>query len=62
VARGVTQPEWSPDGRLLVAAGPTVGPLRLLGFPGGAVRELAGSGSPASSSAAPSWQPLRPRR
>jgi Tol biopolymer transport system component len=62
LVRGVTLPEWAPDGRSLVAAGPTVGPLRLVGFPSGSLRDLAGSGSPASSSAAPSWQPLRPRR
>jgi hypothetical protein len=39
-----------------------VGPLRLVGFPGGALRDVAGSGSSASSSAAPSWQPLPARR
>jgi Tol biopolymer transport system component len=62
LARGLTLPEWAPDGRALVAAGANTGPLQLVAVPGGALRALADSGTTSSSSASPSWQPLRPRR
>lgn len=51
-------PAFSPDGRSLVAAGAGAGPLHLIAFPGGALRDRDGGGSTGTSSSSPSWQPV----